>query len=123
MTRRLIAMAAMLWLPLQGHAEEQDACLLQLHHSSVGSSHRFSLQTRCNGRYHPLEYQLKAVRSHGEITEVNSESGRLHMEGAALSTGEIDVTLEVGDSVVVTGKVSQACEVLGQQQLSYTRKR
>lgn len=101
------------------NARAQD-CQLAIHHSAITASHRFQLEVSCTGTYNTLTYLLRASRSRHGTTLINSESGKLHIQGDSKKTGEVALDLRPGDEVLVEARILQACEVLGDTSLVYT---
>lgn len=115
---RLIPLLLLLpLLPL--HASAQD-CQLEIHHSAIADKHHFSLEVRCQGTYNTLTYLLRASRIRNGTTLINSESSKLFIEGDSKKTGNVTLDLRPGDEVLVEARILQACEVLGEQTLTYT---
>lgn len=102
-------------------ADEQD-CKLDILHSAIGTKHSFNLKVTCGGHYNTLTYLLRAKKEKNGATLIDSESGDLHIRRDSQTTGDITIEMEEGDQVSVEARILQACEVLAEATLEYTRK-
>lgn len=94
-------------------------CQLDIHHSSVDDQHHFRLEVSCQGTYNTLTYLLRASRIRNNTTMINSESGKLLIQGDSKETGDVVLDLREGDQVLVEARILQACEVLEATTLEY----
>lgn len=113
---KTLTLFALLLCTLSARAQD---CQLEIHHSAIAASHRFQLQVSCTGTYNTLTYLLRASRTRDGTTLINSESGKLHIQGDSKQTGDVELGLRPGDAVMVEARILQACEVLGETTLEY----
>ena len=111
----LISLAA-----LPAVADEQD-CRLDILHSAIKTTHTFNLTVSCRGNYTPLTYLLRAKRRVNGVTLTDSQSGTLNIHGDSKTVGDIQIDLKPGDHIELEGRILQACEVLGETRLEFTR--
>ncbi len=102
-------------------AETPQDCQLKILHSAIGDTHSFNLKVSCRGNYTPLTYLLRARRTVNGVTLTDSQTGTFNIHGDSRTVGDIQVDMAPGDAITLEGKILQACEVLGDTRLAFSK--